>query len=574
MALRKLTLGIIGPFALLSCSSASSGREFFVDFDTGSDASAGTAAAPWKHAPGDSAATGQPASTRLGPGDTVRFKGGVSYRGTIGVAASGSPDMPITFTGSGFGDGKAIIDGGNAATSAVRCASAEQCGGFTNWQDLVLLRLPPSKLKSIQLYKDDDLLFEAQWPAPRDPFYADNVQEWQTTPATDRERIETGRLRAPETAKALRQDVRSSVLLWVRGNEFKRFAISAVEGDDLIFDPAGAKLFGNGPGRYAIVGNIGKPLPPDRFVVLADGSAVVHGAADRKYSVGADRSGFVLNGASNIVIKGFDFRRQTSDAGTWDQSIAIANLRLPASNLRITGNSFGPSFIRSGQGVVQLMRVADGVIDDNDFLRIVEGSGVRVWQNSVNISVTNNRFDRLGRTAIGFLGVEKGIVAGNHIVNIEGIHGNAISIYLNNRSIVIKNNFVFNATRPATFSGDRARTAPGDHNIVFDRNFFVSTNGGLGAVSSWGAQTRGVAITHNFFAAPKAGAWLNAEDQRVTVADNVFTGMIIVKGPAGADWQIGANKDITWGAARVRTPEQACGLIGLARGTDFGAGRC
>ena len=62
------------------------GRTFYIDFAEGEDSNSGTSASqPWKHAPGDSAATGNAVRTVLVAGDTVRFKAGVPYRGTIAV---------------------------------------------------------------------------------------------------------------------------------------------------------------------------------------------------------------------------------------------------------------------------------------------------------------------------------------------------------------------------------------------------------------------------------------------------------------------------------------------------------
>jgi len=91
------------------------GTVYYVDFAGGSDTNAGTGpSAPWKHAPGDTDATGVPANTTLQPGDTVRFKGGVVYEGTVLLQWSGLPGRPVTYDGNSagtFGTGRAIVDG-------------------------------------------------------------------------------------------------------------------------------------------------------------------------------------------------------------------------------------------------------------------------------------------------------------------------------------------------------------------------------------------------------------------------------------------------------------------------------
>jgi len=91
------------------------GTTYYVDFASGSDANPGTSSsAPWKHAPGDPNAKGVAANLTLRPGDTVDFKGGVVYNGTIVLPWSGLPGRPITYDGDSagtFGTGRAIIDG-------------------------------------------------------------------------------------------------------------------------------------------------------------------------------------------------------------------------------------------------------------------------------------------------------------------------------------------------------------------------------------------------------------------------------------------------------------------------------
>src|SRR5690606_17254624 len=66
-------------------------KDYFVDFDRGSDNATGeTTISPFRHAPGDPSASGIAANVKLLPGDTVYFKGGVVYKGTIVVPSSGA----------------------------------------------------------------------------------------------------------------------------------------------------------------------------------------------------------------------------------------------------------------------------------------------------------------------------------------------------------------------------------------------------------------------------------------------------------------------------------------------------
>src|SRR5579859_1574651 len=83
------------PLLLIALGFASTlnvtGANYYVDFASGSDNNNGaSAAAPFKHSPGDLAATGISSATGLRPGDAVFFKGGVVYQNPRINCSSGS----------------------------------------------------------------------------------------------------------------------------------------------------------------------------------------------------------------------------------------------------------------------------------------------------------------------------------------------------------------------------------------------------------------------------------------------------------------------------------------------------
>jgi hypothetical protein len=83
----------------------------YIDYQNGNDNNDGkTAAKAWKHHPWDAAA---PASIRNERGiDTFVFKRGVTYRGTIAAANSGTQGAPIRLTSNpAWGSGEAVISG-------------------------------------------------------------------------------------------------------------------------------------------------------------------------------------------------------------------------------------------------------------------------------------------------------------------------------------------------------------------------------------------------------------------------------------------------------------------------------
>jgi hypothetical protein len=93
------------------------GTTYYVDFSNGVDTQNGqSSGAAWKHAPGDTAATGTAASAALTAGDTVRFKGGVVYLGKVNIKWSGVQNNSVVYDGNStdtWGVGRAVIDGSN-----------------------------------------------------------------------------------------------------------------------------------------------------------------------------------------------------------------------------------------------------------------------------------------------------------------------------------------------------------------------------------------------------------------------------------------------------------------------------
>ncbi len=82
----------------------------YIDYENGKDSNPGTKAAPWKHHPWDTQATGN-AKAHKGAATFV-FKGGVIYRGRLEGKSSGSTDDPVRLTRDpSWGDGEAMIYG-------------------------------------------------------------------------------------------------------------------------------------------------------------------------------------------------------------------------------------------------------------------------------------------------------------------------------------------------------------------------------------------------------------------------------------------------------------------------------
>lgn len=111
---------------------------YYVDYVGGADTSAGTSTgAAWKHCPGDPSATSTALAATLAAGDTVFFKGGVTYvfTSTLGVQiASGTVGSRITYDGNSagnWGTGRAIFTD-NGGTNRLVCFNAPNSGSMAN----------------------------------------------------------------------------------------------------------------------------------------------------------------------------------------------------------------------------------------------------------------------------------------------------------------------------------------------------------------------------------------------------------------------------------------------------------
>lgn len=106
LAKTRHALGILSLLAMLTPRLVAA--SYFVDYEGGADANTGTSMAfSWKHCPGDPAASGTAATAILAAGDTVFFKGGVTYifTGASGIVLrwNGLKGSPITYDGNSAG---------------------------------------------------------------------------------------------------------------------------------------------------------------------------------------------------------------------------------------------------------------------------------------------------------------------------------------------------------------------------------------------------------------------------------------------------------------------------------------
>lgn len=556
---RRAARSPIGTIAAMSigltaCSPPAHADVYYVDFASGSDSASGTEPGKaWKRAPGDPEATGAASKVGLRPGDTVRFRGGVSYRGIINLPSDGTVDAPITYAGDQWGSSPAVFDGAEPASSVTPCPSAEACGGAVNWTKLSLVSFTVPATQLIKLFDDSGMLFESQYPNAKEPFFSDNVLEYAETPVGNVADIESGRLKSPALASALAGGATGAQLtIWTYGNQVTRRTITAINGDLIEFPANGLKLYKNRPGRAAVVNAVGLINQPGLYAAISPGQAVAWLRDQSPIRVGSGRRAIDIRGKSDVVIRGFVFERFV--AGKYGEGVQIFNSGPQSTRAVIEHNTFRRSALFSGAGAIMIGKVDDARISENSFADLERGSGIRTNLKPVNrLHIVGNSFRRLGRTGILVMGSNDVVISKNVMEGLYGIHGNGISLYLDNRKVTVSDNRVINASRPLTFHGeDDHGKNPGDHQLLIERNVFSTSEPSAGAITSYG-KARGVTIVDNILIGPKVGLLLSARDSRVVATGNRTSG-VATKGQQPSDWIIKDNKGVSRAEAKAALP--------------------
>jgi len=531
--------------ALAGCANApAGGTTWHVDFADGSNRADGrTPATAWKHAPGDPKATGAPASAALKPGDRILFRAGVPYRGSIVVPASGAQGAPIVFSGLGWGKGMGIIDGSDPVRAARPCTSAADCGGIRAWQGLHRVEFDQPVTQRIILFGSQGLYYMSQLPRLPDPFLSDDRRNFESVPAEHLDAVKRGELVSPALAQAARSGGKPELAIWVRPNKVDRRPVLRVEGDSLFFDAEGLQFYeSNVP--VSLLGSAAGLGDPGTFFVAGPELIIARlrpGDAAPHLSVGSGRFGIDVDGKHHISIEGLRLRNLVGSVASRREGRAITSFRDRAAAIRITGNHIGPAHIEHRSSAVEFAKVDGLRFTQNRVEDVALGRGFRVsGKHSTDVLVEGNVLRRVGGTALLLWSVHGGVVRGNFLAELAGVHANGITLYLANQDILVENNCVVTASRPMTFHGNRTPDVP--NRLTIRNNIFVSSPAGQAAINSWGASTVGVLIEGNVLAGPKLGLLLNESDREIVVRNNVTT-RIARQDHARPDWTIEGNRE-------------------------------
>lgn len=443
---------------------------YFVDFLSGSDTNSGlSTAAPWK--------TCKP----LGPGDTVTFKGGVSYRGSV-VANSGA-----TYLGtSAWGSGKAVMEGTTIITNAwVQCTNAADAGGNPNWAKIWRTTIPAgvSNCLPTLICNGTNLCQWSQEPDPSDKIFWEVLSEWRVVSATN---ISTTWLRDPlNLTQPDGYYDECFAAVWVSGNSTVVVPITNyVQAANTIWFANSTPPYSDRDNYYALINH-------PQFIDVA-GEWAVRRNENRLYlwpigdgnpntqELGISRRGSAFTGfVNNVKVSGFAARgyyQPPGENGYNGQFVAMGNSDWITHNVIVTSNDlyFFKSF-NSGP-IIDIERGSNAVVAWNSIHDSLISRGMLVNGTRGSV-VTNNTLYRLNGTGIYFNGATNGLLAGNRVLDIIGIHGNGISVYGNSTNVIVSANVVSNCTSLLTYEQSA--------DITFINNL-IDANGKDYRVSEWG----------------------------------------------------------------------------------------
>jgi hypothetical protein len=489
----RKTMNMEAIILMVLCTVAAFGATYYVDYQDGSDENSGTSKNnPWKHAPGDTKARGKAKSVSPSPGDTVCLKGGTIYRGSIQVKTSGTRAKPIVFNGDGWGKQNAIVDGSEPFGKAWKsCKSGKACGGNPQYKNIYYTDAPKG-YRSFQtgLFQDDQFLWYAQDPDPKDPFLYDRKGGFHVIPHKD-PKISQTRTSITDPRVFINKDPHyydgAYVAIWHRPNVTPIYKITG-------YDPAShtlshKKLKGElyedkRDTYYTILNHLGSLNKPGEFFFNPDNKRIYvwpHGSNDpgkHAWSAVKRETGIAVSGKKHVVIEGFRVQKSVYGITAADGSshIIIRNNEVT----RLKANNRYAIWV-GGQ---------DMLVENN---RVTECQrAVGILGGGKNIFVRGNYVERTSRQGIWFMNVEHGEITNNVVKSIAGTHSNGISLYLRVRDILVAGNRVWDTGSSMTYHGNGDKK-PMAENLYFYNNICEH------AVNSWGYNMGRVVIINNGF---------------------------------------------------------------------------
>lgn len=453
---------------------------YYVDFDGGSDAAAGTATTTaWQHCPGDDNATGN-AAISLSAGDAVLFKGGVIYRGVIAAEWNGTPAAPIILKGNGWGEGKAIISGSEViGTSWTQCTNSADARGNPAYTNIWFTATPAGTPYYTTLSKGTAQYYLAQDPNPSDFMAWQELTEYRagyesnvtTTAITDVSVF---------TSEDTNFFAGCYVYVWVTGNAFEAAEITGYSPATrtISFSLSGTVLFQSGVTRWKILNNPAQMDTAGEYSIQTDRVYLYSTTQPADVELARRGKGIYTSSGNNLKIEGFTIRAVCAGQAVapmyGGSGLAVWNT---VTNIWLVDNELyfcnAPIAI---QNAIYFHATTKGYAWGNT---IHDCFNRGIGLTATHGSILSNTVYRLSGTAISPSG-NYTEVAYNVIHDIKGIHANGYSTYGISSpltGITLHHNL--------GYAGPRIFTLEYVKDLMVYNNIF-DTGGGVQCFADWG----------------------------------------------------------------------------------------
>jgi len=479
----KKSYSLISFVLLLVVVSSGSAATYYVDFDGGSDFNSGLSVLePFKHCPGDDNAAGVPEVIPLSPGDSVLFKAGVNYRGTVMCNWSGGEGNPITY--GTYGTGYAIIDGSESITGWTQCQSAEECGGNPNWQNIYTSTVPPGTDVFIaNMYEDNRMLWPSQDPDLDDPFFYDDLATFRPIHSDN-----VTRTSLTDPSYFTQPDPNywngAFLLLWGNPNIVRALRITSyVPAENKVqFDDTGeSSLYDDRTVYYAVANHLLKLNVPGEYVVDDQTDTIylwprsAGSISQKQITVSRRRVGIDINGCDYITIDGLKIQKHTAGLGEWHCGTAVLD-RFGGSHNVVRNNIIAMNRSMEGQGVIRMYGgCSDITIEDNYVYENPKNRGmILTFNDSV---CRGNIMRKNGGTSIDFYGCINSQMTGNLVIEHTGVHANGLTLYLSCNNCLVAYNTVYDGSCALTIQNSTDITSA--YNVLHTaRDTYTATDWG------------------------------------------------------------------------------------------------
>lgn len=526
-------------YFLFSVNSAQAAT-YYIDYAGGNDTNTGlSTGAAWKHVPGDANATSNALAKEktLSPGDTIIFKGGVTYYGKFHNYVGGEAGSPITYDGNTagtWGTGRAILSGGAvfAPVGATWSATTQsELRGNPNYSHIYSIAVPDTTTYLSSVFEDGKFLWVSQNPNPGtapsyDFFNYDKVSYFQTIPKGSTNIVQTLTSLMDKTNFTSADSTfynGSYILAWRNPNVTTIKAITAYNPSTktITYNQIENNLYTDRDSGYAIYNHPAYiDTPGEYYLDEANHRFYIwplnsDNPNSHTYTIGGGTA--IAGKGSYVDIEGFKMIEYAQGVGfPYTSSVNVTNVNVSDNELR--------NFRSDGLAMISV--TGEDILIENNLISDGQRSiGILSGAYGSNITVRDNTVNNTSREGIWFMDVTDSKIDNNLVTNINGTHSNGISVYSSNDArvtsdVAVSNNRIYDTTSALTFE-----TAG---------NILIYNNIVDGPTNSWGGMRGYMRLFNNTFAGGLglclAGCRANDTFTDIQVKNN------IINGASGGNW--------------------------------------